>query len=203
VAVPETGTSAPKGEASPDRTKRADALRNIEAILDAATQLLAVNPDASINDIAKAANVGRVTLYGHFDSRATLIREVAGRAIAQTDEALARLELDGDPRDALGRLLEATWHLTHRFGAIVVAASQALPPEQIRRAHDEPAARVRGLLDRGREAGEFRGDVPIEWQISVIQAILHGASAAVHRGEITAVDAPSLVRGTVLAALAT
>ena len=30
---------------------------------------------------------------------------------------------------ALGLLLEATWHLTHRFGALVVAASQALTPE--------------------------------------------------------------------------
>jgi hypothetical protein len=83
----------------------------------------------------------------------------------------------------------------------VVAGSQALSPEQIRRAHDEPAARVRGLLERGREAREFRSDVPIEWQLSVIQAILHSASAAVHRGEITAEDAPALVRDTTLAAL--
>lgn len=201
MAETESETSAPRGT-PPDRIKRADALRNIEAIVEAATRLLAVKPDASINDIAKAAEVGRVTLYGHFDSRAALVREVAARAIAQTDSALAQLDLDGDPRDALGRLLEATWHLTHRFGAVVVAASQALPPEQMRRAHDEPAARVRGLLERGRSAGEFRSDVPIDWQISVIQAILHGASAAVHRGEITAVDAPSLVRDTVLAALA-
>lgn len=202
MAVAETGTGARAGEASPDRAKRADARRNIEAIIDAATRLLAVDPDASINDIAKAADVGRVTLYGHFDSRATLIREVVDRAIAQTDAALAQLDVDGDPRDALGRLLEATWHLTHRFGAVVVAGTQALPTEQLRRAHDEPAARVRGLLERGREAGEFRGDVSIDWQISVIQAILHGASAAVHRGEIAADEAPLLVRDTVLAALA-
>ena len=32
------------------------------------------------------------------------------------------------------------------------------------------------------EAGDFRGDAPIDWQVSVIQAIVHGASAAVHRG---------------------
>lgn len=186
----------------PDRTKRADALRNIEAIIAAATRLLAVDPEVSINEIAKAAGVGRVTLYGHFDSRATLIREVVDRAISQTHEALAQLDLDGDPRGALGRLLEASWHLTHRFGAVVVAASQALTPEQVHRAHEEPAERVRALLQRGREAGEFRGDMPLDWQISVIQAILHGASAAVHRGEITDEEAPALVRDTALAALA-
>ena len=57
------------------------------------------------------------------------------------------------------------------------------------------------LVARGREAGEFRTDMPIEWQISVIQAVLHSASAAVHRGEITAEEAPVLVRDTALAAL--
>lgn len=201
MAVTRTETSVSAKDDAPDRAKRADAVRNIEAIVAAATRLLAVNPDVSVNEIAKAAGVGRVTLYGHFDSRATLIGEVAARAIAHTDEALAHVDLDGDPREVLGRLLEATWHLTHRFGALVVAASQALPPEQLRRSHDEPAARVRMLLERGRDAGEFRADVPIEWQVSVIQAILHGASAAVHRGEITAGDAPSLVRDTALAAL--
>ena len=183
-------------------TRRADALRNIEAIVEAATRLLAVDPDASVNEIARAADVGRVTLYGHFDSRAALIREVADRAIAQTDAALAHVDLGGEPAEALGRLLEATWHLTHRFGALVVAAEQSLTPEELRRVHDEPAIRVRELLERGRRAGDFRDDEPLAWQTSVIQAILHGASAAVHRGEIDARDAPALVRDTVLAALA-
>lgn len=181
--------------------KRADARRNVEAIVEAATALLAVDPDASVNEIAKAAGVGRVTLYGHFDNRAALVGEVAERAIAQTEAALADVDIDGDPREALGRLLEASWHLTHRFGALVVAAEHVLPPATMRRAHDQPAARVVGLLRRGREEGGFRSDQPIEWQVSTIQAILHAASTAVHRGEITADVAPRLVRDTTLAAL--
>ena len=128
-----TASPAPQG-----RGKRADALRNIEAIVDAATRLLAVNPDVSVNEIARAAGVGRVTLYGHFDSRTALIREVAQRAIHNTSEVLATVDVEGDPREALGRLLEATWRLTHRYGAVVIAGSQALAPEDMRRAHDEP-----------------------------------------------------------------
>jgi len=186
----------------PEAGKRADARRNIEAIVEAATRLLAVNPDASVSEIAKVAGVGRVTLYGHFATRAVLVREVADRAIAQTEKALAGVDFDGDPREALGRLLEMTWHLTHRFGALVVAASGVMPPEEMRHAHDQPAERVRLLLERGRARGSFDAGMPIEWQVSVIQAILHGASAAVHRGEITADEAPELVRNTTLAALA-
>lgn len=201
--MPRTGaaTDAEVDGAASARPKRADAVRNIEAIIEAATRLLAVDPDVSVNDIAREAGVGRITLYGHFDSRAALVHEVADRAIAHTEEALAHVDVGGDPREALGRLMEATWHLSHRFGALVVAATQALSPEQQRRAHDEPADRVRTLLRRGRRAGKFRRDVPIDWQISVIQAILHGASTAVHRGEITAEDAPALVRDTILSAL--
>lgn len=182
-------------------SKRADARRNIEAIVDAATTLLAVNPDASVQDIAKAAGVGRVTLYGHFDSRASLIAEVAERAIAQSEASLRDVDLDGDPLKAMGRLLEATWHLTHRFGAIVVAADQVLPPDAMRRAHEKPEQRVRSLLERGREQGRFRTDMPIAWQIATIHAVLHAASAAVHQGRISDTQAPRLVRDTVLASI--
>jgi AcrR family transcriptional regulator len=202
VAGNQTETRSLAERTVPPRPKRADALRNIEAIVEAATRLLAVDPEASLNEIAKAAGVGRITLYGHFDSRASLLREVAERAIAHSERALAGIDLDGDPREVLGGVLEASWRLTHRFGALVVAASGALSPEQLRGAHDEPAARVRILLERGRDAGAFRADVSTDWQLSVVQAILHGASAAVHRGEITAEEAPGLVRDTVIAALA-
>lgn len=183
------------------RPQRADARRNVEAIIEAATRLLAADPDASINDIAAAAGVGRVTLYGHFENRAALLGVVAERAIAATEAALSELDLDGAPREALGRVLEATWHLTHRFGALVVAAEHGLPPEAMRRAHERPAGRVVALLERGRAVGEFRADQPLAWQVSTIQAVLHAASAATHRGEITAVEAPALVRETTLAAL--
>lgn len=186
----------------PLTSKRADARRNIEAIVAAATTLLAADPDASVQDIAKSAGVGRVTLYGHFDSRASLIAEVGRRAIALSEESLRDVDLDGDPPAAMGRLLEATWHLTHRFGAIVVAADHALPAEEMRRAHEKPEQRVRSLLERGREQGRFRTDMPVAWQIATIHALLHAAAGAVHQGRMSDTQAPRLVRDTVLAAIA-
>ncbi|MRG59218.1 TetR family transcriptional regulator [Agromyces sp. CFH 90414] len=182
--------------------KRADARRNIEAIIEAATALLAVDPDASVQEIAKAAGVGRVTLYGHFDSRTALVTEVATRAVAQTEAALSDIDLSGDAGEAMARLLETTWHLTHRFGGIVVAAGQVLPPEAMRRAHVGLHERARALVERGRRAGRFRADMPVEWQITAIQAVLHAASGSVHRGELDADEAPRLVRDTALALLA-
>jgi TetR/AcrR family transcriptional repressor of mexCD-oprJ operon len=181
--------------------KRADARRNIAAILAAATECLARDPDSSINDIAKAAGVGRVTLYGHFESRAALVSQVVQRAIEESEEFLGAVDLTGDPRETLGRLLDASWEVTQRFGGLVVAAEGSVPPDELREVHAGPARRVRRLIRRGRSAGCFRRDMPVEWQVTLIQSIVHGGSLAVHRGEITVGQAPRLVRETALAAL--
>jgi TetR/AcrR family transcriptional repressor of mexCD-oprJ operon len=181
--------------------KRADALRNVAAILDAATECLARDPEASINDIAAAAGVGRVTLYGHFESRSALVAQVVARAMRESNTVLDAVDLSGDPRDALGRLLEATWHVTHRYGGLVLAAQAALPDGELREAHDKPTKRVQRILGRGRRDGSFRTDMPVDWQVMVIQGVIHAASGAAHRGEVAADRAPGLIRTTVLAAL--
>ncbi|MGW3867651.1 TetR/AcrR family transcriptional regulator, partial [Streptomyces sp. NPDC005047] len=49
--------------------RRADAQHNVAKILDAAIDCLSRSSDASVVQIAQAAGVGRVTLYGHFPSR--------------------------------------------------------------------------------------------------------------------------------------
>src|SRR5437879_2135490 len=97
------------------KEKRADARRNIEAILDAALACLIRDPDANIGDIAKHAGVGRVTLYGHFSTRAELIDAVFTRVVAESDQILGAVDLTGDPREALTRLIESSWRIVHRY----------------------------------------------------------------------------------------
>lgn len=181
--------------------KRADALKNIESIMDAATACLARDPDVSVADIARAAGVGRVTLYGHFESRATLVTQVVERAIQQSDEALGAVDLDGDPRAALRRLLEASWQLTQQYGALIVAAEQSMPQEQFQAIHVGLIDRWRPLMERGRSEGSFRDDQPLQWQLTLMQSVLHAASGAVYRAEIDAADAAGLIDGTIQAAL--
>jgi AcrR family transcriptional regulator len=180
---------------------RADARRNVAAILDAATTCLALDPEASMAAIAAAAGVGRVTLYGHFENRATLVAQVVERAMEQSDAELAAVDLSGDPTEALGRLLDTTWRVTHQYGGLVLAAERALPDADLQAAHRDPRKRVLRVLRRGRREGAFRTDVPLGWQVTTIQGLVHAASAAVHRGELTARRAPELVRTTVLATL--
>jgi TetR/AcrR family transcriptional regulator, mexCD-oprJ operon repressor len=184
--------------------KRADARRNIEAILDAATSCLAADPDCSVGEVAAAAGVGRVTLYGHFKSRAALVDAVVTRAMADTDAALEVVDLIGDPREALARLIEATWQLTDRFGALVVAAEQVLSPERMQQVHaGRMQQRVDGLIARGQAEGVFRNDLPKDWLVATLHALVHAAAQATATGQLTTQQAPHFINAIAQAALTT
>src|SRR5258705_11897398 len=96
---------------APVKPQRADARRNIASILDAAVRCLAVNPDASVGDIAKAAGVGRGTLYGHFPTRAELVDAVLKRTAPQADAVLDPTDPTGHPRRAFTPPGSPSWHM--------------------------------------------------------------------------------------------
>ncbi|MGH8826391.1 MAG: TetR/AcrR family transcriptional regulator, partial [Jiangellaceae bacterium] len=117
--------------------RRADAKRNAAAILAAATRCLSENPDASMEQIARAAGVTRATLYAHIDSREALIEEVVGRAVEETAATVDRLDLDAGPAgDALARLIGSAWQQLAGFHNVFLAADRALEPHRMRARHD-------------------------------------------------------------------
>jgi TetR/AcrR family transcriptional regulator, mexCD-oprJ operon repressor len=181
--------------------RRADARRNVETILDAAERCLAANPDASMSDIADAAKLGRVTLYGHFESRAELIEVVARRVLGDANKLLADVDLTGDPHAALARLVEASWEVTARSGSLVVAAEKALPPRVIREAHaGELEERVERFIAGAQRAGAFRSDLPTGWLVAVFHATLHAAASEIAAGRLQAGKAAGVITKTLLGA---
>jgi TetR/AcrR family transcriptional regulator, mexCD-oprJ operon repressor len=180
--------------------RRADARRNIDAILTAARDCLCRDPDASIADIAAAAGVGRVTVYGHFPNRAALVDAVAGRSLAAFDAAMDAVDLSGDPRQALQRLVSATWKLTADSTQLVVAAERALPPARVATLHERPAQRVLDLIKRGQRERAFRTDLPASWLVSVLHGIVHAGANEVAAHRMTADEAGEMIASTLLAA---
>ena len=181
-------------------TKRADAQRNIVAIVDAATDCLSRDPAASTSEIAKSAGVGRVTLYGHFPSRSDLVDAVFVHAIEQGETALGEVDLTGDPREALTRLIESSWHLVDRFRSLLLAAQHALPPGRIRELHAHPMMRVEQLIGRGQDEGVFRTDLPTSWLVGVMHNVMHGAADEINGGRLVADQAAAYITATLLAA---
>jgi AcrR family transcriptional regulator len=80
-------TARPSAEA-PARTKRADALRNEQALLAAAAAVfVASGVDAPIREIATRAGVGIGTIYRHFPTRSDLIVAVFRHQVEACAEA--------------------------------------------------------------------------------------------------------------------
>ncbi|WP_406121673.1 TetR/AcrR family transcriptional regulator [Streptomyces canus] len=185
---------------SKNTAKRADALRSIEAIEQAAAECLGRNPEASMSEIARAAGVGRVTLYAHFTSRTEVVDAAMSRAIGRGNEALDAVDLTGDPLLALARYVEAGWHLVDQARALLVAAQKELSAGRIRELHAGPAARVETLVARGRAEGAFRTDLPITWLVNVLHTVMHSAAEEIRAGRLTSDRAADHITATVLAA---
>ncbi len=190
----------PHGAETRRRAPRADARRNIAAILDAAKDCLVRDPDATVAEIAKQAGVGRVTLYGHFPTRADLVDAVFMRVSAEADEILGALDTGGDPVAALTRLVGSTWQVVQSSRAVLAAAERELSAERVCGHHDSHLARMTALIRRGRSAGVFRTDLPEHWLVTTAYTLMHAAADETTAGRLDAGDAGEAVIATLTAA---
>ena len=178
---------------------RADAQRNRAQILDTAVAALASDPMASVAEIARAAGVGRVTLYGHFASRDELLHAVALHVMRQVETELGSVPLDGDPLTALERLASTSWKLIDRFQGVVSAMARGTEAGRSREDHDHVLDAVRGLIARGQATGDIRTDQSVDWLTSCLYSVLHNAGAEVRAGRIGEADVERFLPGTVRA----
>ncbi|MEU9021046.1 TetR/AcrR family transcriptional regulator [Actinomadura sp. NPDC048394] len=182
--------------------RRADAERNIEAILDAALTRLGRDPSASMTEIARAAGVGRVTLYGHFPSREALVDTLFDRSLADADAVLGAVDVDaGRADEALARLVRSSWRVLDRQRTVLTVALRVLGPERVRGRHADVLARVERLLRRGRDEGVFTAAAPPGWQVTAVYTLMHAAAQEVDEGRLDAADAAETLVSTILGAL--
>lgn len=88
--------------------RRADALRNEAALLDAAAAVFACSGVAApVREVAARAGVGVATIYRHFPTRADLVVAVFRHQVEECVEAVPGLLADGPtPYDALRRWID-------------------------------------------------------------------------------------------------
>ena len=110
--------------------ERADAARNRAKILQAAERLFANRgvENVSMEDVAKAAGVGKGTLFRRFDDRATLMRTLLGEGDAAFQESLIRgpapLGPGAPARERLLAFGEGMLELLDRHGDLLLEAER-------------------------------------------------------------------------------
>lgn len=163
---PSTAAAGDPAVAEPDvrkcgRPLRADAKRNREQLLAAARAAFTERgPQASLEDIARRANVGVGTLYRHFPTRQALLEAVYVDEVEALCHSAADVA-DREPWDALADWFDrfVDYVATKRALAEEMMATVSADAPVFRQCHDAIFAAGEPLLARAKRAGAVRPDV--------------------------------------------
>ncbi|MFJ1735827.1 TetR/AcrR family transcriptional regulator [Streptomyces sp. NPDC088254] len=180
-------------------TGRAEA--NRRRILDVALTELLRDPDASMDQIARAAGVVRRTVYGHFAGREALI----GTLVEDAVQSLAAAHAAGregieEPAEALARSVLAVWEVADRYRLLVALAQRTVTVQGIRERLTPVRENSVRLLRRGLEEGTFVSPLPAPALAYVHEQILFGLMEAVNDGLVSPREAGRSAAVTVLTA---
>lgn len=141
------------------RTPRRDATRNRERLLAAARRLFAEQgADVALDEVARAAEVSRTTIYRNFDNREQLAATLFEDNVAYIERRAAEL---GDAPDAVVTLFDfvlAEQFENRSLSRVLSGAEIAWLAGLSARVVDA----FRPLLDRGREAGIVHEAVDVD-----------------------------------------
>ena len=156
------------------RPLRADAERSVRAILEAAERVLADDAAASMEQIAEAAGLTRITVHRRFANRQALLEALAVSAKQQLFDAIEDARPDAAPAlVALYRVtanvlrVKSTWRFTLSHATAHTPAMAAIW-------NDIDAHTVR-LLTRAQSEGLLAPDADLGWTRQVYYALLSEA----------------------------
>src|SRR5450432_986762 len=131
-------------------------------ILDVALEVLGQNPDAGMGDIASAAGVVRRTVYGHFPTRADLVRTLTQQAVNEIAAVLA--EVNASKRSAEAAWVDfiaGLWPLTHRY-RVLLALRRGEYGEEIHSLLGPIDQILADLVQRGQDSEVFGRHLPAD-----------------------------------------
>ncbi|TAM91529.1 MAG: TetR/AcrR family transcriptional regulator [Jatrophihabitans sp.] len=187
-------------EVHPAPGRRADAIRNEAAIIDAAMRVLADRPAASMGEIAEASGLGRATLYRHFRTRGELLAAIQQHALAAAGQAIAACRLATHPaRTALVHAVEALIGVGDRYR--VLGREITLSTRMFEQQHGV-ARPLLATIRRGQRTGDLRRDLPAPWVLASMGNLLVLALREIGAGRLEPAAATRLVTTTLLDGIA-
>jgi AcrR family transcriptional regulator len=160
------------GDGEPaSRRRRADARRNVDALIEAARTVFATSGvDAPAKEITDLAGVGVGTLYRHFPQRSALVKAVVESGIDAVADAGPALSAEHEPAEALTRWIQRFTELLATKRGLASAlhsgdpAFSGLPGYFFQRLGPVLAA----LLDAAVANGTVRDDISAEELLDAI-----------------------------------
>ncbi len=185
-----TTTSAPapsqRGPAATAKPMRADARRNYERLLTAGRAVLAERgSDASMEEIAKAADVGVGTLYRHFPRRIDLVEAVYREDVDQLVNLADTLGQRTELWEGLVEWLEAFVRYGQSKRAFLTELHDASEKDQslALASRERIAEAAQKVLQRAQAAGKARTNIDNHDLMQLIGGMCMARSASLERNE--------------------
>jgi len=154
---------------------RADAARNIDAVLHTGARLLAADPTTSIATIAAEAGVDRRTVYRRFATREALIAAMFTAKLNAAEQVLDEARLTEAPvAVALHRYIEGIIPSVRMWPVEIKRLDSG--DEEVEARRRAVRARLNAFVGRAVDEGYFRDDVPQEWIRAMLDHTMHLAA---------------------------
>ncbi len=166
---------------------------NREQVLRSAAALLTRKSTATMDEVARAAGIGRATLHRHFAGRDALVRALEDLGIREFEAALDAAALDeGTSEEALRRLIAAV-EPSAGLLSFLVTENQLFEGDEVNEGWNRLDARVAAFFRRGQERGEFRIDLTPAWLTEALYGLVSSGAWAVQAGRIAGQDFPYMI----------
>lgn len=182
-------------ESSDPASGDSDLRRSRERILDAAADVLAANPSASLTDIAASAGISRATVYRHFsdvaDIRAAFVAEaqaIGRNVLREVLPTFLEREAGVTTEDLVGYTRQIL-PIEHRWTRLI--AGEPLPDAPIFEAF---LPIVQAVIRRGQQQGEFRADLDVELAADAMVSLVMLAVRKVHAQGVDPDRAAEMIR---------
>ena len=143
-----------------------------DRVLRSAAALLTRKSTATMDEVAKAAGIGRATLHRHFAGRDALVRALEALGITECEAALDAARLDEGPAsEAVSRLVR-TIEPAAGLLAFLYTENQLFEGEEQNEGWTRIEDRVAHLFRRGQQSGEFRIDLTPTWLTEALYGLL-------------------------------
>lgn len=173
-------------ESRPAKPMRADARRNYERLLDAGRAVLtARGSEASMEEIAKAADVGVGTLYRHFPRRIDLVEAVYREDVDGLATLAGQLAETAGPWEGLVEWLQAFVRYAQSKRVFLTELHEAFEknPNFKLDSRDKIATAAATVLRRAQQAGVARSDIDQDDLMQLVGGMCMARASALPQNE--------------------
>ncbi|MGW3556652.1 TetR/AcrR family transcriptional regulator [Streptomyces sp. NPDC000963] len=157
-------------------------------VLRAAAALLTRKATATMDEVARAAGIGRATLHRQFAGRDALVRALEELGLQELEAALDAAAIDEGPEDEAVRRLVSAVEPVAPLLSFLVTENQLFEGDQQNEGWARIDARISALFRRGQERGVFRIDLTPAWLTEALYGLIGSGAWAVQDGRVAPKD---------------